>query len=120
MRLLLEKLRTDPAIRSFLVLVFGLILLDFFFALVFGGGNVMQRYLGLTSLLVELLVLVLVGVFFYGLFMVFRENAQPILDKIIRQNNSNIVCNTCGKNLQNGWKCCPICGSDVKDEGFKN
>lgn len=117
---MLKNLRKEPVFRSLLVLILGLVLLDFLFSLLFGSGNVMQRYLGLTSVLVELLLLLMVGTFFYGLYMVFRENAQLILDKIALPNHANIACNKCGKRILNGWKCCPICGSDVKNEGFKN
>lgn len=117
---MLENLRKEPVFRSMLVLILGLVLLDFLFSLLFGSSNVMQRYLGLTSVLVELLLLLMVGAFFYGLYKVFQENVQPILAKLAIQNHLNSTCNKCGKNLLNGWKCCPICGSDVKHEGSKN
>lgn len=128
MRALLDKLRKEPLVRSLIVLGLGLIMLNFLFSLLFGTQNIMYQFMGFINLVIQILVLVLLVAFFYGLYLLIKENAdpyiKPVIDEIegfLKQNNfiknsSNSRCSNCQKVLQSNWKCCPFCGSDVNSE----
>lgn len=102
-------------------------MLNFLFSLLFGTQNIMYQIFGLINLIIQVLTLVLLGAFFYGLYILIKQNAdpyiKPVIDEIenfIKQNfmQSKVItkCSNCQKELQGNWKCCPFCGSDVKSE----
>jgi len=112
-----ESIQQDPLIKSLLIMILGLILTNALFSLVFGSG--MQAYVGLVDFIVNLLALVIVGAFFWGLYIIIKEQGAPFLQQIqLRSVTSS--CLNCGEGLKNNWHCCPFCGRDIKDEGHKN
>jgi hypothetical protein len=122
---LLDKLRKDSLVRTLVVLILGLIFVDFLFALLFGTENLIYRYFGLFNTLIQVLLLVLVVGFFYGLYKLIRENAEPYLGPIFSELKpflremlapTNPKCSLCQKELQRYWNRCPYCGGDAKGE----
>lgn len=124
-----DKLRKDEVIRALMVLVLGLFFLNFLFATLFGNGNVMNQYMGLVNALINLLILGLVGSFFYGFYLLIKENTRPLVQelrpivdefKTIFNGFSQVggggnPCRDCGKPIQRDWKCCPYCGGDANE-----
>ena len=79
---MLDKLRQDPYIRALLALVLGLVMLDFLFALLFGTANVTQRYVSVSYIFVQLLAWIIIGGFFYGIYILAREFFPPAIRKL--------------------------------------
>ena len=115
---LLDKLRQDSTIRALLVLVLGLVFMDFLFSLLFGSNNMMQRYMNFTYLIIEILMLILVGSFIFGIYLIIKEYGKPFFKEYL---NIELFksCQTCRKGLKNSWNCCPFCGSELIDERNK-
>lgn len=124
-----DKLRKDEVIRALIILVLGLFFLNFLFATLFGNGNVMNQYMGLVNALINLLILVLVGSFFYGFYLLIKENARPLVKELgpiadefktifnglSQVGGGGYSCPACGKSLHRDWKCCPYCGGDANE-----
>ncbi|MHB8170736.1 MAG: hypothetical protein ACYDG6_04240 [Thermincolia bacterium] len=119
LQFLKDAIAKDTLIKALVVLILGLVMMDFLFSLIFGAGGFAQKYLNLVNLVVNLLALIMLGAFFWGLYVLVRENGNQLLRQL---NNFSIGsrCAQCGKGLVAGWNCCPFCGRDVNDQRTKN
>lgn len=113
---MLSELKNNELIRVLLVLVLGLIFFDLLFSLLFGSNQMMVKYTGIINVVIQLLMLVLVGMFIYGFYSLLKEQAGPLWQQLVRQVDSRRVCLNCGQKLGNHWNCCPYCGSEAASE----
>lgn len=129
MSLLWDKLKNDEVIRALIVLVLGLFFLNFLFATLFGNANIINQYAGLVNVIINLIILCLVGSFFYGFYLLIKEHARPLVKEFVpivgevksfygslyQVGGGGNPCPACGKALQKGWQCCPYCGGEANE-----
>lgn len=108
---MLDRLRQDPYIRALLALLLGLVMLDFLFAVLFGSANVTQRYISITYVFVQILAWVIIGGFFYGIYLLARDMIPPALKKLDSAMPKPPCCSQCKRTIRTAWACCPYCGS---------
>lgn len=114
---MLENIKNSITLKVLMTIMVGLVFLSFLFTVAFGTGNTAYQLINLLNLIINLLVLILVGAFFYGVYKIIKENAEPLQKEIIALFPQPKECPKCYKKLETSWKICPYCGEKVLNEG---